>query len=497
MNDVIVVNDLKGAKWLADHIRSNVRLPLVVVTARGDDQRPPLDVDGLLRRLDGSADVVLLLGVDNSYAFRDAIGGPRFAVHSGFVRVYPVGTWNDGNQNRNLIAAHETKDANRVIRSIEEQVNRLYAFTPVETRSQSTTLVPATAEVVDTPVPGGSAVTVRLLDRGGPSSAFFSFKLLMAGLPPERLIKKGMKFTGKRDTSFIPTFYPDVPADDPRARLFDLVGEGRSMYAFVQTVTPECATLLLHPSIPVTIAGGGSRNLTFELSERECVSVFVMVDDASGEFVVDVATEGDDVHPGMSVFSGGPPWIVPARIEVPQTINHSDIDDTGDDHSQLAELRAEIDDQDREIARLKVEVRELRSRLRNVEGVHSVEEEFRRDLALSYFRRLSSSTDRAAFPLLEDFEVAPEFLPSVLNLVNSGGISWDRVIEVCAMVACHNSAAITTKPFINYANDVDHEGWKPFRANLQTGSRSARRLRYSLQGLKVRFEVASLHDDEL
>lgn len=492
--EVRVVEDIEEAKHLAAHVRSTARQPLVVVSTQGANDTPLLDVASVHRRLDGSAEVVLLKGAETSYAFKDAIGGPRHTVHSGWVRVYPVTGWDEGDQHANRIAVFDARETSRIIQLIEERVNRLYAFDATPPTAATGSLVPATAQVIDTPVAGGDAVTVRLLERTGPNSALCRYTSMMVGLPPERLLQKGMRLEGFRDTSHFPTFIPSPPSDNPHQRVREIVGDGRCLWVYVEAVSPDEVTVLLHPLVPATITGDAHRNLTFEFSPRACIGAFVIFDDSTGQFVVDTAPFEETVHAAVAVFPGGPPWLVPTPPEEPLELS-IEIDD---EHQQeYLEFQNSLAERDEVIKRLKAEVRVLRGRLGQIDQVHTLDESFRRDLALAYFRRLTSASDRATYPLREDFEIVPGFFDSAMALVRASGISWDRIVAVCAMVACHNIPAITTKRWDNFVSGLDMEGWTTYRANLQTEAHSARRLRYSLKGQRVRFESTSLHDGEL
>jgi len=488
------VSDDESAKRLADRVRSTRRPPLVIITTKRDSHESPLDVEALNRRLDGAAEVYLIKGAGPSYAFRDAIGGNRSAVHSGWIRVYPEVDWDIGDQNSNRINVGSAQNVNRVVQLVEERVNSTYAFQASSPPQMDQTLVPATAEIIDSPVAGGNALTVRLLDRNGPLSAFFSYKGLMAGLPPERLLKKGMKFTGKRSLSIIPTFYPDIPSDDPHLRTLKYVGDGRCFWVYVDSVGSISATVLLHPLVPSTIMNQNERDLSLEFSPGDTFAAYVMFDEEAEHFVIDTAPPDEKIDDAISVYPYGPPWLLPVTETVTKEEGqiHSD-----DDTAEYLEYQISLQKREDLIDRLKEEVRRLRSMNRKSEHFYTLEEEFRRDVALSYFQKMSGNTDRARFVFNDHFVIAPGFIDSVFKLVRSGGITYDRVVEVCAMVVCGNFGFLHTKKFENFNSDLDMVGWTTFRANLQTESKSARRLRYSIKGHTIRLELASLHDDEI
>jgi hypothetical protein len=126
------------------------------------------------------------------------------------------------------------------------------------------------------------------------------------------------------------------------------------------------------------------------------------------------------------------------------------------------------------------------------------EQRFLRQIRLKWQRLTRADRDR--YPL-QDPILGPEFLDSVEKLQ---GVSRERVVEVCAHVACGRAPDVPSLDLHPLRSSEGGgtpqreraDGAKAWRCNLQTGTASARRLHFwQLPGGRVELAKVVVHDD--
>ncbi len=154
---------------------------------------------------------------------------------------------------------------------------------------------------------------------------------------------------------------------------------------------------------------------------------------------------------------------------------------------------------------------ELKRRLRlatgktDTAGMSKPEASFIDEIESEWMNRLTVD-DRKEWPLRE-IRIHPNFLLSLDDLLQGGGIARDKVIQVCAEVACDRAREIEGRQVHPLRTDRGAEspqrvratdGAKAYRCALQRETPQARRLHWwRIPGVDaIEFAHAGLHDDE-
>jgi len=471
---------------LAQLIRKDDRLPVVVGTLREGEVAPPWDVTGLASRLRGEAEV-FIVSTQASYTLTELMGGKANSVHSGWVRIYPAGLWKQGDQNRNRVAP-EGRAAN-VPRKVAERVLELGFRGYVPPALPPTGLVEDTVTINETPSDDASALLTGRSKNDPTRYPIIRFSGLYPGIPANRLFKKGMVLRGSRTTGFLPDFFPDKPADSPLERFAAHVGDIACTWVLVGPVSSDRVSVFVHPEITLTVHGEGD-DLTLQYSEGSVIKVLVMRS-ADGWEVLP-APDADIPIDALSALPGGPPWLLPPpTIVEEEPISPPTSTNAFDDEELIAA--------NKEIERLRLEIEKLKDRFRTSRAkkaglIHKSDELcLRADMHANYSERFSQ-IDRATYPMPEiifnqEFIAA---IPEVCQLVN-----YETLLRAIVNIAIGHPQTRTEKFKSGnpYCDEVD--GWQFRRGHIADETHGAPRIRFAKKGDSIRFESAGHHDDDI
>jgi hypothetical protein len=226
--------------------------------------------------------------------------------------------------------------------------------------------------------------------------------------------------------------------------------------------------------------------------------------------------------PAMGMLPGGPPWIAPDLTPVadPITVAEELVDTFAavksateeaevELHAPLTELEGEIEAMEEALEAKDAVIRTLQAELRRnrrfsvpiVYGDPVVQ--FRLELHLDYLTRVEEhSRDRYPWPAL--FFLGPTFLPTVVALVEAGGIRREKIVEVSTDVLCGRARDMNSRAVKAWISSPQgpqlrrSDGAVAFRVRLQTGTASARRLRYWLLPTgEIELDWVGVHDSGL
>jgi hypothetical protein len=270
-------------------------------------------------------------------------------------------------------------------------------------------------------------------------------------------------------------------------------------------------THLLATGLSAEIKAGVDEDLTALATEGDVVTVEVIR--VENEFVAEFSAE--EPAPALSYLPGGPPWVVPrpetideahnVLVDQPATAEQST---TG--FAQVAALEQELESLEQRHLRDQVIIRRLQRALRlnrkfSIPVVHSdPERQLRLELELDYLSRVEES-DRPKFPWPERYHIGSGFIESLDRLVRNGGITREKVVEVCADVLCGRAKEMSSRALKEWRISRqgpqlkrDSDGASAWRVRLQTGASAARRLRYwLLRNGEIELDRVSVHDEGL
>lgn len=459
--------------------------PMVVISIPEDAAVPEADVNAIVEEL-GDTVTYVLLPSRATYQLTEALGGKEFSVHSGWVRIYPS---SPGWRTRELAAPNfrpsPINRARTTRRVVDAALNILF-----QEGSGQSARNPDRGERTMAVVENVITATQVLVDAGGRRQAVMRTDRLRPGVRSDRLVRRGQTFMGILESKGLMfEFTPDPVPDEPLARTKEFVGDGIVTSALVVDVRRDDMRLQLHPEVEITISQSDNEDLTTYASPGDVVTVEVIPYEA--DFICDFSDE--DPSPAVSLIPDGPPWIVadvPAEESSATTDSDPELgpDNVGD--SPANELEIEIERLERLLEVERDEKRELRRELRRsrrltIPVVYSDREaQFRLEAHLDYLTRVPEGT-RTEFPWPERFLIGDGFLDSVDGLVRAGGISREKIVEVCADVLCGQARRMSSRAVKEWTESKQGpqltrpaDGAVAWRVRLQTGSSAARRLKY-------------------
>jgi hypothetical protein len=472
---------------LVGRINEIDRLPIIVGTLREGEESPPWDAAGLASRLQGEADLYLAT-FEAAHKLTKLVGKAN-SVHSGWVRIYPAGSWRTGDQNRNRVAPEHGR-ASRVARKVAERIleigfqgYRPAALPPVG-------LVADTVVINQSPSDDASALLTGRSKSDPSRFPIIRFSGIYPGMPAHRLYKKGMELRGSRTTGFLPDFFPDKPIDHPRERFAAHVGDIACTWVQVGAVTSDVVSVYVHPEIVLTILGDGE-DLTWQYSEGSVVKVVVMRSTEGWDVMP--ASDDDDAFDAMSALPDGPPWLIPPAVTSADEVDEGEhtLEGIFDDE--------ELIEANREIERLQLEIRKLKnsfrtSRAKKVGVIHQTDEHcLRADMRANYFERFCS-VDRDEYPMPEVL-LTSEFIagiPEVCRLVN-----YDTFLRAVVNIAIDHPQTRCEKFKVGTKYGVEIDGWQFRRGHVADEAHGAPRIRFAKKGSTVKFLAVGHHDDDL
>jgi len=463
-----------------DFVRDELMLrernhPIVAVTTATTTGAPWLDVDALAARLAGRAEVVMLVTGEATWALAEHLP-PSLDVYGGAVRI-----WRPG-----LSATSRPADHPLLFARSEAQ---------------------------------GESVRRQLLAR------------LLPGPPP------GRGGQPRRPPG-------DAVRPDAWKRLAEEYAVGQVVRGRVQNVKEFGAFVELLPGAN-GLVHKSQMDFHFVNDPSEVVSIgdlvhveILSLDAAAARAELSIKKAyGRPPRPAIALAAGelpflGEEWLEQeqrsARVDDPAALDALDAPGTPQRDEPLAlqevetlrqrvlELESEVEtlDEDRHrlVQRLRRTEHELRSTYDRLEHLRrqtapetdplSSEHAFLLNVRLAYARTVGEG-ERLQRPLLR-MRVGPEFLARVRELE---GVSLEKVVEVCAQVACGLAHAIPAREVHQLrageggspVRTRERDGAKAWRCSLQDNTASARRLHWwSLPGEGgggVEFASVGVHDD--
>jgi hypothetical protein len=108
---------------------------------------------------------------------------------------------------------------------------------------------------------------------------------------------------------------------------------------------------------------------------------------------------------------------------------------------------------------------------------------------------------RAQYRWPRNFVIGPEFIPTVEALVAAGGISREKIVEVCTDVLCGRAGEMNSRVVKAWTATAGgpqlgrSDGAIAFRVRLRSGTAAARRLRYwVLPNGDIELDRVGVHD---
>lgn len=504
LEDVRLVETREDFRQLRELLLETERPPVVILSIAEGATAPAVDARGVDREL-GDSVAAFVLTPEATFWLTDLLGGKALSVHSGWARVYPADpAWRDDPR----LAPSFSPTPSHAGRAVARVVEAAFAAAFRDGGSGRPVERPKGRRCTVTVRAIASSTQAIVVDPSGYSAVLRSHHLVK-GLPAARVLAPGQQFKGVlQSMGMIGEFVPELGPDDAFRRALEFVGAGITTTALASVVSPEVVELLLHPEVPLVIEGERGEDLTKEVTPNEAVVVEVVP--VEGRLVA--AFSDDEPEPAMSVLPGGPPWLASeARRDRKQSepCGASEdkrvvgADSTASDWEAFEQLQQQVVEAQATISGLR---RELRRRRRlSVPVVYrDPEEQFRFEARLAYLTGIDEDL-RDRFPWQEGFAVGPDFLASIEALVGNGGISRDKVVQVCAEVVCGLAKELPTralKPWLTTKGGLPlerpHDGAVAMRVRLQTGTSAARRLKYwKLPTGMIELDSVDVHDAKL
>jgi hypothetical protein len=531
---------------------------VLVISTPNEGAAPLLDAADLYRRVGEIADVVVLHNGPASWALAEGVP-PRTEVYGGAGRVYPVNRgWLADPYRAPLRFCWPTDIPARVADVLEDDAYAAATLDGSLTRgaTETTSTRPAAGRV-DGFLDRHNALL--RLDDG--TQAIVVVDELLPGIEPTRLLRAGMRLTGRVVIGgLFGRFLPDAVHDDPEARVAQTYQAGDLALARITHVASREATGLLHPQVEVNIGTVEEDDLDLR-SLLEVDDVVTLELTAGPDWHAVLAhTDRPSVH-APPVLPGGPPWLTEADLPQPappaqdaarntpsEAHATSSLESaaarvaTADElvdpavrptpgnsalHSQLLSLQAQRDDlsarlqaseaeaaSQRHAARAaREDMKKLRSQLRSsqdqlqaykaqTEGAGLFDdptEQLAHDVYMAWLRRTAPS-ERARWPL-RTWTLGPRFLSSLDALE---GISRAKVVDVLVEVLTGRDSEVHGRQ-LHALRDGDtgpqkvrHDKARAWRCALQVNAPSARRLHFwTLPDNSIELDQVGVHDDDI
>jgi hypothetical protein len=488
---------------------SSDRQPVVAASVGEWTVRPEVDVEQLVRELEDAAHLYVLPS-DATFWLTDAVGR-ACSVHSGWVRVYPAAAgWREHPARAPLIrpGADRVRTTRRIVEAVLEAAFRDGRLSVAAEAPQG-----SSTEAVVKSILSPTQVLVETTER---RQAIMRSSRLVPGLAADRLVAAGQRFAG----TFVPLgligeFSPEPVPDDSRARAIEFVGEGVVTSVRTAEVRRGRAVFQLHPDVDLAISAPPGQDLRTLVSEGDVVTVEVICVD--GELMASFSA--DEPVPAMAMLPGGPPWVEPDRAPLSDPVLVADEladalsgievateDAEGGQHAALADLEAQVEAMQEALQAKDALIRRLQAALRksrrfSLPVVHSdPDEQFRLELRLDYLTRVEEAS-RTRYPWPRQFVLGPEFISTVDALVAAGGISREKIVEVCTEVLCGRANEMDSRAVKAWTATPGgpqlsrRDGAVAFRVRLQSGTAAARRLRYwLLPNGDIELDRVGVHD---
>jgi hypothetical protein len=506
---VRVVRTKEDVRRLVELLFDQDRRPLLAISLREGSAKASVDVAHLERELEDSV-LAFVLPAEATFWLTDRLGDRRLSVHSGWVRVYPASSeWRRDPQLAPSFPPPGGPSPQLLQRIVDAALTAAFrsdfrlAEEPVRAGPPTSVTVANVLSTVQAIVthPDGRQAVLRT-------------QHLAPGLPAERVVRPGQHLEGWiQPFGLLGEFIPDRPEDDPAQRARALVEDGVVTSALASEVRPDRVRLLLHPEVAVTLTGRPGENLADQVTDGEVVTVEVIPVD--GELVA--AFSNDEPQPAMSVLPDGPPWLVPeapaAACEqtedtVPAAVGpvesaSVDPQSPGSDEWLLDVINV----LEERLAEAKATVKQLRRQVRQSEKLvvprvfSDDADQLRLEMWLSYLARVEEGR-RAEYPWPASVTLGADFVASVGSLVEAGGISRQKIVDVCAEVLCGLARDLPARAVKEWRTSVHGEqlvrrsdGAPAMRVRLQTGAAAARRLRYwKLPSGGIELDRVGVHD---
>ena len=497
------------------------RPPIVVATVPFGAEHAGIDVDALANELAGVGELFVLAAYA-TFWLTDALGDKRLSVHSGWTRVYPPGQeWRE----RSWLAPSFRPDPEGRYGAREQIVGAVLASSSRPGAFEALP-VPAGGEPGHATVKAVMSPTQVLVDVGG-RQALMRTQHLCRGVPAERLVRPGQQFDGWWTTvGIMGEFFPDPPDRHAPERAREFVGDGVVTCVLVEEVSSDAIRLLLHPDVPLTLVPDGNDLTLLATAGEVVVAEVVHLDD---RFVASFSDAPP--APAMSVLPGGPPWLQPvpvAKKSRPPILagqerqgepGLGDQPEGGTGGAQamplagqgeLAALEEEVTRAQQALDEARAKVRELQAELRRrrrpalPQVFRDPERQLRFELDTSYLVHVDEA-DRPRYPWPKRYLISPAFVPSLERLVADGGITREKVLEVCVDVLCGRAKDRPARAIKEWRTSRQgpplvrrYDGASAMRARLQNSSPAARRLKYwCLPSGHVELDSVGVHDEDL
>lgn len=550
-----VVETADHVDLLAHHLLDPARdRPVAVITTPSNRAEPWIDARAIVEAVGPEAEVHLIRTGPRTFQLTSHLN--RMAgVYGGAGRVYDVGQeWLSDPWRSPLRFAYDSAEGSRAGEEIVSDLIGALARSGHLTTQSNASKRHVSGHVVGVVPPSRALVH---LDDGGMATVWAELTAPETGA--EALLVRDMRVTGLLDPE---SRRVDISAmlqsaDDVAASL----SPGAVVLARVGAVRRDSVTVVPFPGVQANIpadlvTGNDLDDLTELMSPGEVVTARFTGADSAAEWSLSLIDVDDDETPAViTLLPSGPAWLSPA-VHEPVAPTRAD---AADDGVEPQRLRAELDKAEQRLAELRAESAttstlarrvaeleaELRSRDLEVDTLHrevrdgareidkltrQIEHERaakRRAVQKSNKSKAAPSavvhgftdpednmrwaiqrawvehtlpSDKADWPLPENFGIGPDFCRSVAELQ---GVSHDRVLRVVVQVLAGREVADdhplrSSKAGGAAAVTRERDGvtWVCRRAPLQQSSPSARRLSY-WRGPSGQIELSrvTVHDD--
>jgi predicted RNA-binding protein with RPS1 domain len=453
-------------------LSSSRTLPVVAITTPPGEQHPLIDPDQLAKELAGKATVVLLETGEATWALSAALP-KRLDVYGGAARIWWPGLTRESDPFDHVLL---------LIRDERSAAN-------VHERILSAIL-------------GGDAEAGRWSQTRPPQS-------MAPRAAPQPRRDRAVK----------------VVAPDPWRRIAEEYQPGDVVPARVFRLDPRFALVELLPGAGVMVPLAEIdytwvRDPSEVLTVGERVNVQLLELDPTNRRGLASIKRALLATPraGIALRPGDPPYLGAETVEETDAQLRRAVQREREvSAKQAEELEAALDDRQRlaqQCEELKVQASTARKELKSAEDrirfleaqaaeldPLASETSFLAAVRVEYARRFDEA-DRQRYPL-QKMRVGRSFLESVRNL---HGIDIDKVVEVCAQVACNRAHEIQGRYVHELTEGVagrstlrSTDGAKAWRCALQVGSPSARRLHWwsipQKDGATIEFASVAVHDE--
>lgn len=534
----VITNETTAGDLAKRLLKPDRSVPVIVISSASGVGHPYIDVAAIEEYVGDLCEVYTIATGPLTFAFAKPLPLGR-EVYGGAGRVYGVeNAWVDDMYASPLRFCYGLRDRPRVTQAlIADAMSAVYASDRAGRRpSQRQRTAPAIGEVMG--IVGGRALVV-LPGRAMPATVHP--ELVLPGIPAERMFTKGQVLSGSHDLEANRFDVAGMLAAPEQA--LANISAGSVILAKVSTVTRDSVNLLVHPSVTVTIHRDSSTDddLRDEFSPDEVLPV--EVDDMSAGTPASVsllaAAAASTAEP-IALIPGGPGWLEapppppgagadePHAVEPAQPVLEPAAGPDADDPQraaltlEISALRSRLETLEQQSGDLRSKLSTARTRLR-AEHQHRLElqraaraasseralaspglfrndgDQFQHEMYLSWAER-TTADDKLRYPWRAP-EVGAQFLSTLAGVQ---GLDRAKVAEVAAEIAC-GRGEINPSRKVHQLRESEAGSSPPvtrtgsetcWRANLQTGSASARRLHYwRLKDGRVELSAVRLHDD--